>query len=110
LPKAKSEPVYVKSDCERELEAAQKEARSWVGRDPACINTYKEERLFQSKRNDRPVLLNLPVQILEQVDRAVSEQGVTRSQFLRQAIERNLRHYQNFERAIFRRIYQQGMS
>jgi len=41
---------------------------------------------------------------------AVREQGVTRSQFLRQAIERNLRHYQNVERAIFRRIYQQGMS
>jgi hypothetical protein len=37
-----------------------------------------------------------------------SEQGVTRSQFLRQAVERNLRHYQNVERAIFARIYQQG--
>ena len=31
LPKAKSEPVYVKANWERELEAAQKEARSWVG-------------------------------------------------------------------------------
>jgi hypothetical protein len=41
---------------------------------------------------------------------AVREQGVTRSQFLRQAFERNLRHYQNIERAIFTRIYQQGMS
>jgi len=40
----------------------------------------------------------------------VHEQGVTRSQFLRQAIERNLRHYQRVERAIFARIYQQGMS
>ncbi|MGA8690451.1 MAG: ribbon-helix-helix domain-containing protein [Methyloceanibacter sp.] len=56
------------------------------------------------------ILLNLPKQILEEVDLAVREQGVTRSQFLRQAIERNLRHYQNVERAIFRRIYQQGMS
>ena len=42
----------------------------------------------------QPVLLNLPLQILEQVAMAVGEQGVTRSQFLRQAIERNLRHYQ----------------
>ena len=66
--------------------------------------------MFRSKRNDRPVLLNLPVQILEQVDMAVREQGVSRSQFLRQAVERNLRHYQNVERAIFARIYQQGMS
>jgi hypothetical protein len=30
-------------------------------------------------------------------------------QFLRQAIERNLRHYQRVERAIFAHIYQQGM-
>jgi len=37
-------------------------------------------------------------------------QSVTRSHFLRQAIERNLRHYQRVERAIFARIYQQGMS
>jgi hypothetical protein len=41
---------------------------------------------------------------------AVREQGVSRSHFLRQAIERNLRHCQNAERAIFARIYQQGMS
>jgi metal-responsive CopG/Arc/MetJ family transcriptional regulator len=66
--------------------------------------------LFRSKRNDKPVLLNLPVKILEEVDMAVSEQGVSRSQFLRQAVERNLRHYQNVERAIFARIFQQGMS
>jgi metal-responsive CopG/Arc/MetJ family transcriptional regulator len=48
--------------------------------------------------------------VLEEVDMAVREQGVTRSQFLRQAIERNLHHYQNVERALFARIYQQGMS
>ena len=66
--------------------------------------------MFRSKRNDKPVLLNLPVQILEQVDMAVREQGVSRSQFLRQAVERNLRHYQRCERALFARIYQQGMS
>ena len=56
------------------------------------------------------MLLNLPVLLLDQVDLAVREQGVTRSHFLRQAIERNLRHYQNVERAVFHRIYQQGMS
>jgi hypothetical protein len=36
-PKAKSEPVYVKSDCERELEAALKEARGWIGRAPQLV-------------------------------------------------------------------------
>ena len=66
--------------------------------------------MFRTKRLDKGVLLNLPIQILEQVDMAVREQGLTRSQFLRQAVERNLRHYQNVERAIFARIYHQGMS
>jgi hypothetical protein len=36
--------------------------------------------------------------------------GLTRSQFLRQSIERNLRHYQNVERVVFAHIYQMGMS
>jgi metal-responsive CopG/Arc/MetJ family transcriptional regulator len=66
--------------------------------------------MLRPKLNDKAVLLNLPMQILEQVDMAVREQGVSRSHFLRQAIERNLRHYQNVEHAIFARIYQQGMS
>ena len=66
--------------------------------------------MLRPKRNDRPVLLNLPERVLDEVDMAVGEQGVTRSHFLRQAVERNLRHYQNVERAIFARIYQQGMS
>lgn len=65
--------------------------------------------MLRQKRNDRPILLNLPKQILDEVDLAVREQGVTRSQFLRQAVERNLRHYERVERAIFARIYQEGM-
>ena len=48
--------------------------------------------------------------MLEEIDMAVREQGVSRTHFLRQAVERNLRHYQNFERAIFARIYQERMS
>jgi hypothetical protein len=40
-----------------------------------------EETLLRPKRNDKSVLLNLRVQILEKVDMAVREQGVTRSQF-----------------------------
>jgi len=65
--------------------------------------------MLRPKRNDKAVLLNLPVNVLEEVDLAVRQQGVTRSQFLRQAVERNLRHYQNVERAVFRRIYHEGM-
>ena len=66
--------------------------------------------MLRPKGHDKPVLLNLRTQILEEVDLAVREQDVTRSQFLRQAIERNLRHYQRVERAIFARIYQEGIS
>ena len=66
--------------------------------------------MLRPKRNDRPILLNLPERVLEEIDMAVREQGVSRTHFLRQAVERNLRHYQNFERAIFARIYQKGMS
>ena len=65
--------------------------------------------MLRPKRNDKSVLLNLPVQILKQVDMAVREQGVTRSQFLRQAVERNLRHYLRVERPILAHIYQEGM-
>ena len=53
------------------------------------------ELCWGPKRNDKPILLNLPQRILEEGDLAVREHGVTRSQFLRQAIERDLRHYQN---------------
>jgi metal-responsive CopG/Arc/MetJ family transcriptional regulator len=64
--------------------------------------------MLRPKRNDRPILLNLPERVIEEVDMAVREQGVSRSHFLRQAVERNLRHYQRVERAIFARIYQQA--
>jgi hypothetical protein len=62
------------------------------------------------KRNDKAVLLHIPEPVLEQVDIAVREQGVTRTQFLRQAVERNLSHYQRCERALFARMHHQGMS
>jgi metal-responsive CopG/Arc/MetJ family transcriptional regulator len=66
--------------------------------------------LLRPKRNDKPVLLNLPICVLEEVDMAVREQGVTRSQFLRQAVERNLRHYQRCERSLFECMHREGMS
>lgn len=66
--------------------------------------------MLRPKRSDRRILLNWPERVLEEIDMAVREQGVSRSQFLRRAVERNLRHYQNFERAIFARIYQHCMS
>jgi len=57
-----------------------------------------------------PHLFGLRVPFLQNGARHRLRGKVTHSQFLRQAIERNLRHYQNVERAIFRRIYHQGMS
>ena len=75
---------------------------------PTSPSSQPWPTLLRPKRNDKAVLLNLPVNVLEEVDMAVRQQGVTRSQFLRQAVERNLRHYQNFERAIFARIHLEG--
>jgi hypothetical protein len=66
--------------------------------------------MIRPRRNDSAVLLLLPKQTLEQVDVVVRQQGVTRLHFLRQSVERNLRHYERCERAIFAHIYQQGMS
>jgi hypothetical protein len=44
--------------------------------------------MLRPKRNDKSILVNLPKEIFE----------------------RNLRHYQRVERAIFAHIYQEGMS
>ncbi|HKR84749.1 MAG TPA: hypothetical protein VJS37_11275 [Terriglobales bacterium] len=61
------------------------------------------------KRNDKALLLNLPIAMLDEVDAAVREQGVSRTHFLRQAVERNLRHYKRVQHATFARLRQQGM-
>lgn len=60
------------------------------------------------RRNDKAVLLNLPVETFDRVDRAANEQSVTRTQFLRQSVERNLTHYEKFERAVFERLFIKG--
>jgi hypothetical protein len=54
--------------------------------------------------------LSLPTPVLEEVDMAVPEQGVTPSQFLRQSVERNLRHYRSVERAVFAHLFLMGLS
>ena len=64
----------------------------------------------RQKRKDKPILLNLPVPLLERVDHAVRETGVSRSRFLRQSVERNLNHYTKHERAVFARLYEKGMA
>jgi len=152
--------------CERERETALQKNR--VLASAKSLYLYKiyrwRDRMLRPKRNDEPVLLNLPKHIVEQVDLAVREQGVSRLHFLRsrspnrphvsgavgtvdnrfsshpaslrtrpnsdgwrgsrhgsrarrdsdsilrQAVERNLSHYQRCERALFAHIYQQGTS
>ncbi len=64
----------------------------------------------RQKRNDKPVLLNLPTDIFERATTAADEQNVTRSQFLRQSIERNLNHFEKNERPIFQRLTVGGLS
>lgn len=64
----------------------------------------------RSRRNDKPILLNLPVETLKRVDIASKEQNVTRTQFLRQSVARNLNHYEKYERGVFERLWIKGTS
>jgi len=64
----------------------------------------------KQKRNDTAVLFNLPNDIFERVDTAADEQNVTRTQFLRQSVERNLSHYEKHERPVYHRMFVQGLA
>tara|TARA_B100000315_G_scaffold222101_1_gene225945 strand:- start:2803 stop:3039 length:237 start_codon:yes stop_codon:yes gene_type:complete len=56
------------------------------------------------KRNDKSVLLNLPVPIIHQIDEYASVLSVTRTQFLRQSVERNLQYFAQNELPIALRM------
>ena len=56
------------------------------------------------KRNDTPIVLNLPPEMLNQVDQCSSELTVTRTQFLRQSIERNLQYFIQNELPVLKRM------
>ena len=64
----------------------------------------------RQKRNDKSILLNLPNDIFDRVDTAADEMNVTRTQFLRQSIERNLSHYEKHERPVYHRMFIQGLA
>ncbi len=64
----------------------------------------------RQKRNDKPVLLNLNPDILDRVAIAAHEQNVTKTQFLRQAVERNLHHYEKHEQPAFQQLFIKGLS
>jgi len=66
--------------------------------------------MHRRRRNDKAVLLNLPVEIFERVDAVAEEQRVSRTQFLRQSVERNLHHYDKVERGVFERLLIKGLS
>tara|TARA_Y100000034_G_scaffold135629_1_gene208335 strand:- start:65 stop:301 length:237 start_codon:yes stop_codon:yes gene_type:complete len=56
------------------------------------------------KRNDKSILLNLPAHHVEQIDQYSTELSITRTQFLRQSIERNLQYFVRNELPALRRI------
>ena len=60
--------------------------------------------MTRQKRNDKAVLLRIPVPTIEKIDAASREQNVTRTQFLRQSIDRNLDHFEENERSIFHHL------
>lgn len=57
----------------------------------------------------KPFLLNLRSDVFTRVVTAAREQHVTITQFLRQSVERNLRHYESVERPMFLRLASDGM-
>ena len=64
----------------------------------------------RQKRNDTPVLLNLNPDVFDRVAIAAHEQNVTRTQFLRQSVERNLYHYEKHEQPVFQQLFIKGLS
>jgi hypothetical protein len=78
-------------------------------------NPYQSPAMPNGRcRTISPSCSIFPARFSIKSDLAVRKQGVSRTHFLRQAIERNLRHYmrhyKSVERAVFARIYRQGMS
>ncbi len=59
---------------------------------------------LKNRRNDKPVLLNLPIDIIAQIDECSNELAVTRTQFLRQSVQRNIAYFQKNELPILRRM------
>lgn len=64
----------------------------------------------KKKNNLIPILLKLPKDIVERVDVACYESNVTRSQFLRQSVKRNIDHYEKNEKKYFLQLIRQGSS
>jgi len=58
----------------------------------------------RATRHDKPVLLNLPTDVVEQIDACSSELEVTRTQFLRQSVQRNIAYFQKNELPTLRRM------
>ena len=64
----------------------------------------------RQKRNDIPFMLNLSTDVFDRVAIAAHEQNVTKTQFLRQAVERNLHHYEKHEQPVFQQLFIKGLS
>jgi predicted DNA-binding protein len=64
----------------------------------------------RQKRNDMPFLLNLSHDMFDRLAIAAHEQNVTKTQFLRQAVERNLSHYEKHEQPVFQQLFIKGLT
>lgn len=59
---------------------------------------------MRKPRNDKPILLNLPNDVLNKIDACSNELSVTRTQFLRQSVQRNIAYFQKNELPVLRRM------
>ena len=64
----------------------------------------------ENNQRQKPVLLNLSNDVFDRVAIAAHEQNVTKTQFLRQAVERNLDHYEKHEQPVFQQLFIRGLS
>ena len=59
-------------------------------------------------KKSKAVLLKLPTDLAEKVDQAVKVHYVSRLNFIRESIRRNLRYFEQHERPMARRMQQQA--
>ena len=56
------------------------------------------------------ILVHIPTELLPRIEVAVKELYVTRANFIRESVRRNLRHFDDCERVVAERLKQQALA
>jgi metal-responsive CopG/Arc/MetJ family transcriptional regulator len=68
------------------------------------------KRKSMSRKPIKSILLNLPPDLAERIDVVVQTRYETRTHFIREAVRRNLRHYEKIERQQPKELTNKGVS